>query len=232
MPLHPAAAAGSALFDALAAFGASASIPTGATLTARWGDGPRLATLAWALPNAPAHTQMALHALDRRADMAAALEAWALDTPLMWAHRESGLLTAQDHARPVVQIAFTYTGARPCLPTRVDLTLPTHDRAGLLTQHSHIATPVGKKGVELLRLLRALSSTQGPLCLWMSTQHQAKEQRFVAGPGIASAVLVDRLLRAAPTTLKSATYTPVLAEHTAIFRAYPRGTPDDTPAIW
>jgi hypothetical protein len=120
----------------------------------------------------------------------AAVAAWAAQCPILWA-------PAPKHKTYEVQdtrLTFTLTKGKVS-NLRVHLDNPMARSLNI------IDSPVGPKGVELLRFATLLAAVQRPLQAWTSKTGQ-KEEHYCAGDQ-GTAAIIDRLIRSARGVLKT-----------------------------
>lgn len=138
-----------------------------------------------------AHGQLAIVA--HRPVLLEAVTTWATQCPILW----SSLPIFSSKRAHDGRTGLFITLAKG-LPVAVDVTIPKPNGRGV----SHrIATPINAKGTELLRLATFLGAIEGPFRAWTSVANSKEEVFFAGGPE--TVALMDRLVRAARTTLKS-----------------------------
>ena len=169
------------------------------TLLCAWTYHPTPFLQAQTNPNASAHARLIAQALAGRKDLAAAWAQWAHNAPLLWDHPTQTPPDQDEEIRG--QIEHTVVGGK-LVSVRVSLPSPTPGQIAWNAKRSSFMTPISKKGTELIRLLTALGSIQGPLARWTATQGNKRPHHFYAGQSSSSALVVERLIGAATTTLK------------------------------
>lgn len=122
-----------------------------------------------------------------------ALTDWAAQCPILWANLP--IFSSKNTHDGRTAVFITITKGRP---VSIDVTIPKPNGRG--SAH-HIATPIHPKGTELLRLATFLGAVEGPFRAWTSVVNSKEEVFFAGGPD--TVALMDRLVRAARTTLKS-----------------------------
>lgn len=122
-----------------------------------------------------------------------AVTAWAAQCPILWANLPIFSTKHTNDGR--TGLFITLTKGRP---VSIDVAIPKPNGRGV----SHrIVTPIDAKGTEFLRLATFLGAIEGPFRAWTSVANSKEEVFFAGGPD--TVALMDRIVRAARTTLKS-----------------------------
>lgn len=202
-------------------------MPPKTKLTLAWSDGNPTPILTTTCENTSAHAQIQARAGTQDPELVALINAWSAHAPIFWDYTASGLPGREDKT---TRLTFLWSGHL----FGVEALLPSFasEQGAPLVRTTGMSSKNGKQGLELQRLLIALSSVQSPITRWSSTMGGRLEQAYLAGPTLDSAVVMDRLLRACSSTLKQSTMTTALGEKVAIMRVYVASdAPDPTP-VW